>query len=49
MGRLGLINSGGASLGAGDVARAVHTAVINKRSGGMGMISGREAFHQAHG
>ena len=44
MGRCGLINSGGASSGAGDLAEAVRTAVINKRAGGMGLISGRKAF-----
>jgi class I fructose-bisphosphate aldolase len=43
MGRAGLINSGGAS-GANDVADALTTAVINKRAGGMGLISGRKAF-----
>jgi class I fructose-bisphosphate aldolase len=46
MGRTGLINSGGASTGAGDVAEAVRTAVINKRAGGMGLISGRKAFQK---
>lgn len=46
MGRSGLINSGGASSGAGDLAQAVRTAVINKRAGGMGMISGRKAFQR---
>ncbi|MFQ5631863.1 MAG: class I fructose-bisphosphate aldolase [bacterium] len=46
MGRAGLINSGGASSGAGDMAQAVRTAVINKRAGGMGMISGRKAFQR---
>jgi class I fructose-bisphosphate aldolase len=45
MGRAGLINSGGAS-GANDVAEAVTTAVINKRAGGMGLISGRKAFQR---
>jgi len=45
MGRVGLINSGGAS-GANDLAQAVTTAVINKRAGGMGMISGRKAFQK---
>jgi len=45
MGRIGLINSGGAS-GAADFADAVRTAVINKRAGGMGMISGRKAFQR---
>jgi class I fructose-bisphosphate aldolase len=46
MGRVGLINSGGASAGAGDLAEAVKTAVINKRAGGMGLISGRKAFQR---
>jgi class I fructose-bisphosphate aldolase len=46
MGRAGLINSGGASSGAGDVAQAVRTAVINKRAGGMGLITGRKAFQK---
>ena len=46
MGRAGLINSGGASSGAGDLAQAVRTAVINKRAGGMGLISGRKAFQR---
>jgi class I fructose-bisphosphate aldolase len=46
MGRIGMINSGGASSGAGDLAAAVRTAVINKRAGGMGMISGRKAFQR---
>ena len=46
MGRCGLINSGGASIGAGDLAEAVRTAVINKRAGGMGLISGRKAFQR---
>lgn len=46
MGRIGLINSGGASAGAGDLAEAVRTAVINKRGGGMGLISGRKAFQR---
>ena len=46
MGRCGLINSGGASSGAGDKAQAVKTAVINKRAGGMGLISGRKAFQR---
>ena len=45
MGRAGLINSGGAS-GANDFAEAVATAVINKRAGGMGLISGRKAFQR---
>ena len=46
MGRIGLINSGGASSGATDMAEAVRTAVINKRAGGMGLISGRKAFQR---
>ena len=46
MGRCGLINSGGASSGVGDLAEAVRTAVINKRAGGMGLISGRKAFQR---
>ena len=46
MGRVGLINSGGASSGAGDLEQAVLTAVINKRAGGMGLISGRKAFQR---
>ncbi len=45
MGRAGLINSGGAS-GSNDLAQAVRTAVINKRAGGMGLISGRKAFQK---
>jgi len=45
MGRMGLINSGGAS-GENDFAEAVKTAVINKRAGGMGLISGRKAFQR---
>lgn len=45
MGRAGLINSGGAS-GQNDFAEAVRTAVINKRAGGMGLISGRKAFQR---
>ncbi len=45
MGRAGLINSGGAS-GKNDLAQAVRTAVINKRAGGMGLISGRKAFQK---
>jgi class I fructose-bisphosphate aldolase len=47
MGRAGLINSGGASAGESDLAEAVRTAVINKRAGGMGLISGRKAFQRA--
>lgn len=46
MGRAGLINSGGESKGASDMADAVRTAVINKRAGGMGLISGRKAFQR---
>jgi class I fructose-bisphosphate aldolase len=46
MGRAGLINSGGASAGATDLADAVRTAVINKRAGGMGLITGRKAFQR---
>jgi class I fructose-bisphosphate aldolase len=46
MGRIGLINSGGESKGQGDFAEAVRTAVINKRAGGMGLISGRKAFQR---
>lgn len=46
MGRAGLINSGGASAGATDLAEAVTTAVINKRAGGQGLISGRKAFQK---
>jgi len=45
-GRSGLINSGGESRGAGDLAEAVRTAVINKRAGGTGLISGRKAFQR---
>jgi class I fructose-bisphosphate aldolase len=45
-GRAGLINSGGESKGASDLAEAVTTAVINKRAGGMGLISGRKAFQR---
>jgi fructose-bisphosphate aldolase, class I len=45
-GRAGLINSGGDSKGANDMADAVRTAVINKRAGGMGLISGRKAFQR---
>jgi class I fructose-bisphosphate aldolase len=47
MGRVGLINSGGESKGASDLAEAVSTAVINKRAGGMGLISGRKAFQRS--
>jgi class I fructose-bisphosphate aldolase len=46
MGRAGLINSGGESKGAGDLAAAVRTAVVNKRAGGTGLISGRKAFQK---
>jgi class I fructose-bisphosphate aldolase len=46
MGRVGLINSGGESKGASDLAEAVTTAVINKRAGGHGLISGRKAFQK---
>lgn len=46
MGRAGLISSGGESKGASDLADAVRTAVINKRAGGMGLISGRKSFQR---
>jgi class I fructose-bisphosphate aldolase len=46
MGKIGLINSGGESKGAGDLAAAGRTAVINKRAGGQGLISGRKAFQR---
>ncbi len=46
MGRIGLINSGGASGGKSDLAEAIRTAVINKRAGGQGLISGRKAFQR---
>jgi class I fructose-bisphosphate aldolase len=46
MGRIGLINSGGESKGSSDLADAVRTAVINKRAGGTGLISGRKAFQR---
>ncbi|MFF9410588.1 class I fructose-bisphosphate aldolase [Streptomyces anandii] len=46
MGRVGLINSGGASAGQGDLGQAVRTAVINKRAGGTGLITGRKAFQR---
>ena len=46
MGRAPLINSGGASAGEGDLGQAVRTAVINKRAGGVGLISGRKAFQR---
>lgn len=45
-GRIGLINSGGASSGASDLVEAVATAIINKRAGGMGLILGRKAFQK---
>ncbi|RPD43501.1 class I fructose-bisphosphate aldolase [Paracnuella aquatica] len=45
-GRIGLINSGGASSGQSDTKEALRTAVINKRAGGMGLISGRKAFQR---
>jgi class I fructose-bisphosphate aldolase len=45
-GRIALINSGGASSGSDDVAKAVRTAVINKRAGGTGLIVGRKAFQR---
>ncbi len=47
MGRAGLINSGGASSGASDLAEALETAIINKRAGGTGLISGRKAFQKS--
>ena len=46
MGRAPLINSGGESKGKDDLAQAVRTAVINKRAGGAGLISGRKAFQR---
>jgi class I fructose-bisphosphate aldolase len=46
LGRVGLINSGGASAGKNDLAQAVRTAVINKRAGGMGLIVGRKSFQR---
>src|SRR5207245_8852398 len=46
MGRVGLINSGGASSGESDMKEAVKTAVINKRAGGTGLMSGRKAFQR---
>ena len=46
MGRAGLINSGGASSGDSDLKEALRTAVINKRAGGTGLISGRKAFQR---
>lgn len=47
MGRIGLINSGGASAGASDTQEALATSVVNKRAGGMGLISGRKAFQKS--
>ncbi|MBP6981884.1 fructose-bisphosphate aldolase, partial [Candidatus Gracilibacteria bacterium] len=47
-GKIGLINSGGESKGESDLADAVRTAVINKRAGGHGLISGRKAFQKSH-
>ena len=46
MGRVGMINSGGASSGEGDMHQAIRTAVINKRAGGMGLITGRKSFQK---
>ena len=46
MGRIGLINSGGESHGSSDLKDAVITAIVNKRAGGMGLISGRKAFQK---
>jgi class I fructose-bisphosphate aldolase len=46
MGRVGLINSGGASAGKDDLAQAIRTSVINKRAGGMGLIIGRKSFQR---
>ena len=46
MGRIGLINSGGESKGVTDLSEAVTTAVINKRAGGTGLISGRKSFQK---
>ena len=48
MGRVGLINSGGASQGVSDLSEAVTTAVINKRAGGCGLISGRKAISKTN-
>ena len=45
-GRIGLINSGGASSGESDLREAVTTAVVNKRAGGTGLIAGRKAFQR---
>jgi class I fructose-bisphosphate aldolase len=46
MGKIGLINSGGESKGATDMAEALETAIINKRAGGQGLIMGRKAFQK---
>ena len=46
MGRVGLINSGGESPGSSDLKDAIITAIVNKRAGGMGLISGRKAFQK---
>ncbi|WP_293990852.1 hypothetical protein [Streptomyces sp.] len=46
MGRVGLVNGGGASAGQGDLAQTVRTAVIDKRAGGTGLITGRRAFQR---
>lgn len=46
---MGLINSGGASAGQGDLAQAVRTAMINKRTGRTGLITGRKAFQRPTG
>lgn len=46
-GKIGLINSGGESKGASDLAEAIKTAIINKRAGGMGLIAGRKAFQKS--
>ncbi|MDA8980244.1 fructose-bisphosphate aldolase, partial [Chitinophagales bacterium] len=46
MGRVGLINSGGASTGDSDLGEAIETAMINKRAGGTGLILGRKAFQK---
>ena len=45
-GRIGLINSGGESMGQGDLEAAIKTAIVNKRAGGQGLISGRKAFQR---
>ncbi|URN01556.1 hypothetical protein LUW76_09880 [Actinomadura madurae] len=46
LGRVGLINCGGASAGGGDLAKAVRAAAVNKRAGGMGLTVGRESFQR---